>query len=119
MYTPSASEILAVRKKRLSLQREADLLEQEEKGLMNLLINHMNTHGIELFRDGEDEVALIVTEEPVVTDWPKLLDYIVDQGAVDLLQKRVTASAIKARWNDDQSVPGVQQIKKQSLKFNV
>jgi hypothetical protein len=119
MSVPSASDILAVRKRRLSLQREADLLEQEEKGLTGLLIAHMNVHGIELFKDGDDEVSLVTTEEPNVTDWPKLLDFIVTTGSVDLLQKRVTASAVKARWADDVEIPGVTTAKKQVLKFNV
>lgn len=119
MTFPPPAEILSIRKKRLALQREADLLEQEEKGKLNLLIEHMVSHGIEILTDGEDQVELITTDEPNVESWPKLLDYIVKTGSVDLLQKRVTASAVKKRWEDDQTIPGVVPIEKHSLKFNV
>jgi hypothetical protein len=113
------ANILSVRKRRLSLQREADLLEQEEKGLVNDLINFMNTDGRSVWKEGEDEVTLIESTEPVVNEWPKVLDYIIENDAVDLLQKRLTASAVKKRWDDGVSIPGIVASIKQSLKFNV
>ena len=113
------AEIQSIRKKRLSLQREADLLEQQEKGLIGDLIQHMNASKLEVFKEGEDEAVLVASDEPNVEDWPKLLDHILATGSIDLLQKRVTASAVKARWKDDQTVPGIAVVTKQSLKFNV
>lgn len=119
MTHPAPSEILTVRKKRLSLQREADLLEQQEKAMLNSLIEHMSASGIEVYHDGDDQVELIVTQEPVATDWPTILDYIVQTNSTDLLQKRLTASAVKKRWDDDQGIPGIVAMEKKSLKFNV
>jgi F0F1-type ATP synthase epsilon subunit len=119
MSTISVPAILAVRSKRLSLQREADLLEQEEKALTNALIEAMAQEGRDTYEDGGIVVNLVTTDEPLVDSWPKLLDYIVENGAVDLLQKRVTVSAVKARWKDDVNLPGVLSVPKHSIKFNV
>jgi hypothetical protein len=115
----SISQILSVRKQRLSLQREADLLEQKEKALQNDLINEMVSHNINLFKDGEDEVTLVTTVEPVATSWPALLDYIRKNDALDLFQKRLTASAVKLRWADGEAIPGVDKTDKHTLKFNI
>jgi hypothetical protein len=113
------ADILSVRKRRLSLQREVDLLEQEEKGLVNALINDMNQKGENILKEGEDEARIITTFEPDVQSWPLLLDYIRDNNALDMLQKRVTASAVKARWSEGEIIPGVEVTMKQVLKFNI
>lgn len=113
------AEILSVRKRRLTLQREADTLEQEEKLLSGKLINWMNQSNLTEFAQNEDQVNLQTTEEPMATDWPTVLDYIIANKAPDLLQKRLTASAVKARWADGEIIPGVDKLQKQTLKFNV
>lgn len=115
----SIKEILSVRKQRLSLQREADLLEQKEKALTNDLINSMVSRDVDTITDGEDQVTLVTTLEPVATNWPTLLDYIRQNDALDILQKRLTPSAIKARWADGQDVPGVDSLEKHTIKFNI
>jgi hypothetical protein len=115
----SVKEILSVRKQRLSLQREADLLEQQEKKLTNDLIALMTNRHIDVMREGEDEATLVTSEEPVATNWPLLLDYIRENDALDLLQKRLTPSAIKARWLDKTEIPGIEHATKLSIKFNV
>ena len=111
--------MLSVRKQRLSLQREADLLEQKEKALQNYLINDMVGKDLDVLTDGEDQVVLVTSVEPVATSWPKLLDYIIANEAVDLLQKRLTASAVKLRWRDGEAIPGIEKTEKHTLKFNV
>jgi hypothetical protein len=117
----SLANILSIRKKRLSLQREADLLEQEEKGLTGQLINEMEHLRQTVRKEGDDEVRLIMSEEPVVAvdGWPAVLDYIVANKAVDLLQKRLTPSAVKARWDEGEIIVGIEKVRKYSVKFNV
>ncbi len=119
MSTISVPAILAARSKRLSLQREADLLEQEEKALTNALIEYLIKHGADNFYEDDYVATLVTTDEPLVDSWPKLLDYIVENGAVDLLQKRLAVSAVKARWKDNVNLPGVLSVHKHSIKFNV
>lgn len=113
------SNILSTRKRRLSLQREADLLEQEEKTLTGQLVQMMNEAGAIVRKEGEDEVTLVTSMEPLANEWPKILDYIVTNDALDLLQKRLTASAVKARWDNGETIPGIISTAKQTVKFNV
>lgn len=117
--TPGLAQILSLRKKRLSLQREADLLEQQEKELISGVINSMNQNGLTLLKEGDDEVELVTTQEPVANDWAKIVGYVIANDAVDLLQKRLTPSAVKARWADGVTIPGIDKMPKQTLKFNV
>jgi hypothetical protein len=115
----SIKEILSLRKQRLSLQRDADLLEQQEKKLTNDLVNYMVGKKLDDFTEGEDQVVLVTSTEPLVNSWPDLLDYIRENDALDIFQKRLTASAVKARWTDGLEIPGVDRAVKHSIKFNV
>jgi len=117
--TPGLAQILSLRKKRLSLQREADLLEQQEKELISGVINSMNQNGLTALKEGDDEVELVTTQEPVANDWAKIVGYVIANDAVDLLQKRLTPRAVKARWADGVTIPGIDKMPKQTLKFNV
>jgi hypothetical protein len=113
------SELLSLRKRRLELQREADKLEQEEKALAETVIQEMVSLGQDKAKIGDDVVYLKETIEPVATSWPDILDYIKRTGSTDLLQKRLTASAVKSRWDDGEIIDGIEPVTKRSLKFNV
>lgn len=122
MSTYNLAAILSVRKRRLSLQREADLLEQEEKALTGVLIDVMVHEKLKVVKEGDDEVTLNVTDEPMVAPnggWPLVLDYIEKTSAFDIFQKRITASAVKARWEEGEVIPGIEKVRKHSLKFNI
>jgi hypothetical protein len=54
-----------------------------------------------------------------VGGWPAVLDYIIANKATDLFQKRLTASAVKARWDEGEVIVGIEKVRKHSLKFNV
>lgn len=111
--------LLLKRKERLELQRKADLLEQEEKALAEELIQFMVTSGMDETRDGADVAYLHESQEPTATFWPAILDYIIENKAPDLLQKRLTASAVKLRWKEGEIIPGIESVTKRSLKFNI
>lgn len=113
------SHIQEVRRRRLDLQRQADTLEQEEKGLIESVIQTMVTGNLQEVREGDLVAVLNSTEEPNVTSWPDLLDWIGRNQAFDIFQKRVTPSAVKARWKDGVHVNGIEPVTKRSIKFNI
>jgi hypothetical protein len=53
--------------------------------------------------------------EPVVNEWPSLHKYIITTGHLDLLHKRLTASAVKLRWADGIDIPGVDRYEERKL----
>jgi hypothetical protein len=111
------TRIHELRKQRLDLQRKADLLDQEEKTLMEELIFQMRAASIDSIEDDGATVELKSSVEPVVQSWPELLDYIKRTGHIDLFQKRITPSAVKLRWSDDQIIPGISAETKYTIKF--
>lgn len=59
------------------------------------------------------------TDEPLADDWPSIIKYIKDTGSVDLLEKRLLKSGVKARWEDGEVIPGVSKIEKTTVKVEV
>lgn len=95
-----------MRQRRLKLQREADELEQREKDILYELTKHYLAAEVTHKEAGFKMVAKR-KEVPLTVDWEATLNYIKETGSVDLLQKRLTDSAVKARWDSGVEVPGV------------
>ncbi len=108
--------IFDLREQRLALQRQADKLEQQEKDLMYTLTTDMVASEVtEANGEGGYTAKLKTVNAPLVQDWPATLEYIRATGQVDLLQKRLTDSAVKARWDSGVDIPGVDKTVKHTV----
>jgi hypothetical protein len=108
------AEYYALREKRLQLQREVDALEQQEKDLLYEITKPFDTNFSRGYHLVEDGFVLKANpkETVLVRDWAAVLGYIKETGEVDLLQKRLTESAVKARWDVGATVPGTEKSHK-------
>lgn len=109
------SDYYTKRADRLALQKQVDSLKQEEDDLMYEITKELNANS--LFELKYDNFVVTRTVKPAsnVTDWPALLEYIKATGSVDLLQKRVSESAVKLRWDAGVTLPGVDKTTKDSI----
>lgn len=114
------SEYLTLRQERLDLQKQVDIMDQKEKQLKADLVEQLLAAGATKLQEQHGDVTVGVrmsrTDEPNVDNWMELLEHIKETGDVDLLQKRVTASAVKQRWEDGLTVPGVSSVVKYDIK---
>lgn len=94
------------RERRLKLQREADELEQQEKDILYAITKGMDQPEV-FVHEGPFVLKAVRKEVPLVNDWAATLNFIKSTGSVDLLQKRLTDSAVKARWDNGLDIPGV------------
>jgi hypothetical protein len=60
-------------------------------------------------------VSVVEREVPNVVDWQKLYDTIIKDRAFDLLQRRVSSTAWRARLEAGDTVPGVETAVVRSL----
>lgn len=100
----------AKRVERLELNRQAALLEQEEANLKRELLKHYKVSGVY----AGYKLSIEKEQVPNVESWPDLIKYIKETGSVDLLQKRLTPSAVKLRM-DEGDLPGVKLIEKTNI----
>jgi len=114
------TEYLNLRRERLKLQAVVDIMDQKEKNLKLELVGLIRAqNGTQLMEtQGELEVgvSLVQTTEPNVDNWSELIQYIKETGELDLLHKRLTASAVKQRWEEGKTLPGVSSVVKYDVK---
>ena len=103
---------VALRTKRLALDKQSSELKTEEDMLRDLIkgqmMARMDKYGVEHVV-GKNSVLLKMKADADVVDWPKLQQHIISTGEFDLLQKRVTITAVRQRWEVGKEVPGVVQ----------
>ena len=104
-----ATKAWALRQERLAKQKELDAMEQQEKEYMAEIEQYMAGTYDKLLLDGI-EANCKETIEPEVTHWDLFQEHIRRTGQLDLLQKRPMISAIKARWESGDDVPGIERI---------
>lgn len=103
-----------LREKRLKVQREADDLEQQEKDIMYELTKGLSDKSHKNCADGYTFQA-VRKEVATARDWSAILLFVKETGAIDLLQKRLTESAVKLRWDAGVEVPGVELTHKYAV----
>lgn len=105
-----ADRLYTLRERRYALQREVDKLQKEEAALREHLIQHLPKSDM-TGASGKIAHAQIDTKrEPVVEDWEQFYAYIGKKKAFDLLQRRVSTTAVRERWDNKETVPGVGAI---------
>lgn len=97
----------AKRQERIQAGKVAKKLEDEENQLKGELMNAMIKDKMAAVGGRVSVVNIKTTDEPTVTDWPKLYEFIKEHDAFDLLHRRLTGTAVKLRWEDDITVPGI------------
>ena len=103
-------EFHRVRETRLAADRTAKALKSSESRLKATIIAELREQGVPVVGGETLTVTLVKEGKPTCQDWPALYAYIHDNDAYDLLEKRLLKSAVKARWEDSENVPGVIEV---------
>lgn len=100
-------QYVAARTQRLALERQIDPIKEHEELLKKAVIAKMGEAKLDTVGTKMAIVKLKWHKEPVAQDWPKVWEYIRTNNAFDLLHRRLTVEAVRARWEEGVEVPGV------------
>jgi hypothetical protein len=106
------------RENRLALQREVDKLDKDEKELKKLIIEQLRLEKISSIGGLQKRATLQIKNKPSVTSWPNLYSHIQKTGEFDLLQRRLTETAVAVRWEDKIVIPGVEAFPVEDLSLS-
>jgi hypothetical protein len=95
------------RAQRLALDKQVEELKAHEELLKDAVISKMREQGINAVGADAGLVKMSVLKEPVATNWPEIYDYIKENGAWELLHKRLTSTAVKEHWEAGEELPGI------------
>lgn len=113
-----ALEISQIEEERLEHDRASRKLKTVEDNLRASLIKAMHDDNLTTLETDAIYIGVTQSVRPTIMSWEELEKFIREHNAVDLLQKRLTESAVKLRWDDGIQVPGVgiQTVDKVTVK---
>jgi hypothetical protein len=111
-------EFARTRDERLALKRQVDKLEEKEKQLKAQLIAALVAANATALGGQLMIVTLVPKVKPVAKNWAALYEYIPPNNGWDLLQKRLTETAVALRWEEGIEVPGVERFPVNDLSLS-
>jgi hypothetical protein len=111
----------STRDARLALQKEVDLLEENEKLLKAHLIDHIPKSDATGIAGKLCRVSVTTKQIPKVDDWDAFYSYVAknkSKGGFALMNRAVNAKAVAEIWDAGKAVPGVSSFTAISLSLN-
>lgn len=100
-------EYIQARESRLELERRAEGIKKQETKLKEQITTVLTDANLTVGGGKFHKATLVPKNKPVADDWGLVYKYIKDTDSFDLLQKRFTETAVKARWDDNIVIPGI------------
>lgn len=113
-----ADKLYQLREKRLAEQKRVDEIEAEEKALKEHIIQTLPKSEASGVAGKLARVSVVTKVIPQVENWDKFYAYIKKKGEFDLLQRRVSDTAVKERWDNGKQVPGVKTFNALTVSIN-
>jgi len=113
-----ADLLFTLKAKRLAAQKAVDAIEVEEKALKEHLIQNLPKS--EASGVAGKLARVTVTKKTIaqVKDWDKFYAYIAKTKQWELMQRRVSDTAILERWERKVKVPGVEPFQVPTISMN-
>ena len=99
------------------LQEKMDAIEVQRKEVRSAILDMMKEQGVDSLRTKIGTVTRTIKERYWTNDWSSLHQYINEHGAVDLLEKRIHQTNMKA-WIEDHQAdypPGLNMDREYSV----
>lgn len=112
-----ADLVYTARENRLKLSKIVDEMEDTEKSIKQYFIDNLSKNDQTGVAGKRARVQITEEKVPQVEDWDKTYAHIKKTGQFDLLNRAVNRSAVKARWDNGKTVPGIKEftVKKVSV----
>ena len=105
--SPLMQQILTLRDRIKILDDESKDLKVEKATLENSLMELMSNAGLTQTGTTFGTATMKSSQKIAIEDWETLLAYVIATDSTDILQKRISTTAVAARLNADEEVPGI------------
>lgn len=112
-----ADLLYTAREERLKAQKVVDELAKREAAIREHIINNLPKS--DTGASGKlARVSVVTKQVPQVKDWDEFYKHVKKTGQFDLMQRRVSDTAVKERWENGKVVPGVEAFGVVSVSIN-
>ena len=112
-------QVALLRRDRLALQKQVDEMKAKEDSEAAAIAREMLECGISELQGDVGKIKLKTVESAEVTDYHALYEYIRETNSFDLLQRRVSLSGVRERWQKGNDVPGVARVLEDSYTLSI
>lgn len=94
-------------------------VEKLDKKIGDLKLELIDENSIETLKSEKGKLGSLTVSERVsfkIVDWESFRDYVVENDAYDLFQRSTTPTAVIARLDDGEKVPGLMRYTSVSVK---
>jgi hypothetical protein len=102
--------LYTTRQERLALEKLVEELKTKENILREHLIANLPKSEASGIAGKIARVKIDTKDVPHVKDWETLQKYVKRTGSFELLQRRISDTAVKERWEAGKEVPGVERF---------
>lgn len=95
---------------RLALDKQAAEMKKKESELKQFLIDNISKSDATGVSGQLMRATVKTTVEPTPEDWPSIYKYILKKKEFDLLQRRLSVTAVRERWDQDIEINGIGKI---------
>lgn len=113
----TAKKLASERKKLKTLETKTATQKSIVTELSDKMLELMQNMGTLSYKNATTTFSVSKSDVPTVENWDKFNAYILKNGALDLLQRRVSTTAWRDRVEDGQRVPGVTKFNKATLRI--
>lgn len=110
-------ELYVLRADRLELSKKVDALKTQEAHLRAKIIAQLRDVDL---ASGSGQIAtgsITTSKEARMLDWNEFWQWAIEHDARDVIQKRVSITAIRERWEAGVEVPGLEAVEVADLSL--
>lgn len=113
-----ADRLYKLKEEKAKAQAAVKKIDDEVKAIKEHVINELPKSEASGVAGKVARVSVVKKEVPSVEDWDAFYKYVSRTKSFDLLQRRLSAPAIKERWEAGKKVPGVDHFTVVDISLN-
>jgi hypothetical protein len=117
MDTQAVKELKSLKERISEINQQLTDLKRAKVNIEQELISEMNLEGLSLARTDFGTVSVTKTDVASVKDWPAFEEYVYENRALYLLQRRPADVAYREEIAAKGSIPGVETFTKVNLSL--
>lgn len=111
------AELDELRDRKRALNEELKAIDEQYRELEYKILDELDRTGVEMTRTSRATVSISKQIYPTVVDWDKAFEYIRQNDAMYLFQRRLAAGPCKEMWESGEEIPGVEQYEKRGINL--
>jgi hypothetical protein len=103
-------QLYACRAERLEAEKQIKAMKANELALRVTIKRLLDSVNLESASGTTATTSIQYSTDPVAKDWNEIYAFIIENDAFDMLQRRLSSTAIKDRWDQGIIIPGVEKF---------